>query len=157
MFDRGRGSPKCMVELGHYVLYVRDVKLMTEFYTTILGLDKVGDTFGGRAVALTGGRTHHELLLIEVGNAPGPLRGQRLGLYHTGWCIGNHDDLLREVVALCKENGVKIQGLTDHGISHSLYINDPEGNELELYVDVPSFDWKNRTDWLEHPIRALHL
>ncbi|MGY8670856.1 MAG: VOC family protein [Candidatus Poseidoniales archaeon] len=146
-----------MVELGHYVLYVRNAEPMAEFYSTILGLEKVGDTFGGRAVALTGGRTHHELLLIEVGNAPGPLRGQRLGLYHTGWCIGDHDDQLREALARCQQHGVKIQGLTDHGVSHSLYIDDPEGNELELYVDVPEFDWKNRDDWLEHPVRPLHL
>jgi len=143
--------------LGHYVLYVRDIAASTEFYRTIVGLDIAGDTFGGRAVALTGGRTHHELLLIEVGNAQGPLQGHRIGLYHVGWCIGDDDEQLREALQRCQEANVNIVGMSDHGISHSLYILDPDGNEIELYVDVPSFDWKNDDTWLEHPIRPLRL
>ena len=62
-------------ELGHLVLYVRDLSKMVEFYRDIVGLSVVGTIFEGRAAALTGGRTHHELLLIEVGDAPGPLVG----------------------------------------------------------------------------------
>ena len=63
-----------MVELGHYVLYVRRMEPMVKFYSDIVGLDIAGTTFGGRAMALTGGRTHHELLLLEVGDAPGQLK-----------------------------------------------------------------------------------
>ena len=146
-----------MAELGHYVLYVRDIRSMVEFYTKIVGLDVAGETFGGRAVALTGGRTHHELLLIEVGEAQGPLQGHRLGLYHVGWCIGDDDEYLREAIQRCKDEDVRIVGMSDHGISHSLYLLDPDGNEIELYVDVPSFDWKKDESWLSHPIRPLHI
>jgi len=146
-----------MAELGHYVLYVRDILPMVEFYTKIVGLDVAGETFGGRAVALTGGRTHHELLLIEVGEAQGPLQGHRLGLYHVGWCIGDDDEKLREAIQRCKDEDVRIVGMSDHGISHSLYLLDPDGNEIELYVDVPSFDWKKDESWLSHPIRPLHI
>lgn len=146
-----------MTELGHYVLYVREIQSMVDFYTKVVGLDVAGETFGGRAVALTGGRTHHELLLIEVGEASGPLQGHRIGLYHVGWCIGQNDDQLREALERCKAANVPIVGLSDHGISHSLYILDPNGNEIELYVDVPSFDWKNDDTWLAHPVRPLHL
>jgi len=146
-----------MAELGHYVLYVRDILPMVEFYTKIVGLDVAGETFGGRAVALTGGRTHHELLLIEVGEAQGPLHGHRLGLYHVGWCIGDDDEKLREAIQRCKDEDVRIVGMSDHGISHSLYLLDPDGNEIELYVDVPSFDWKKDESWLSHPIRPLHI
>ncbi len=146
-----------MTELGHYVLYVRDIKPMVDFYTKVVGLDVAGVTFGGRAVALTGGRTHHELLLIEVGEAEGPLQGHRLGLYHVGWCIGDDDEQLREALQRCKDEEVRVVGMSDHGVSHSLYILDPDGNEIELYVDVPTFDWKNDESWLSHPIRPLHL
>ena len=68
------------------------------FYRDVVGLRVAGTTFGGRASALTGGRTHHELLLLEVGGAPGPPHGRRVGLYHTGWCIGKDDDALRQAL-----------------------------------------------------------
>jgi catechol 2,3-dioxygenase len=146
-----------MVELGHYVLYVRSMEPMVEFYTRAVGLDVVGTTFGGRATALSGGRTHHELLLLEVGDAPGPLAGHRIGLYHTGWCIGSEDKDLVAAKARCVELGVTVVGQSDHGVSHSVYVLDPDGNEVELYVDVPSFDWKNDPSWLAHPVRPLSL
>lgn len=83
-----------MVNLGHVVLYVRDIKASTQFYRQVVGLDVAGEVFNHRAAVLTGGSTHHELLLLEVGNAPGPLQGRRLGLYHIGWRIGESlDDL----------------------------------------------------------------
>ena len=62
--------------------------------------------------------------------------GRHVGLYHLGIKIGDSDDELREAVARCKEAGVRIIGLSDHTVSHSLYVLDPDGNELELYIDV---------------------
>lgn len=152
----GKGN-KMVTELGHLVLYVRDLTKMVEFYRDIVGLSVVGTIFDGRAAALTGGRTHHELLLIEVGDAPGPLRGHRIGLYHTGWHIGDDDDILRAAKQKCLDGGVSIVGLSDHGISHSLYVLDPDGNEVELYIDVQSFNWKDDPSWMEYPVRPLDL
>lgn len=146
-----------MVELGHYVLYVRRMEPMVKFYSDIVGLDIAGTTFGGRATALTGGRTHHELLLLEVGDAPGPAQGRRVGLYHTGWCIGQDDEQLRTALNRCRAAGVTVVGMSDHGVSHSLYVHDPDGNEVELYVDVPDYDWAANDDWLAHPVRPLNL
>lgn len=146
-----------LVELGHYVLYVRAMQPMVDFYTRIVGLDVVGTTFGGRATAFSGGRTHHELLLLEVGDAPGPMRGHRIGLYHTGWCIGFDDADLIAAKERCRLHGVRIVGQSDHGVSHSLYVLDPDGNEVELYIDVEGFDWKEDASWLEYPVRPLNL
>jgi catechol 2,3-dioxygenase len=146
-----------MVELGHYVLYVREMQPMVDFYTGIVGLDVVGTTFGGRATALSGGRTHHELLLLEVGDAPGPMRGHRVGLYHTGWCIGKSDMDLVAAKNRCLQQGVRLVGQSDHGVSHSLYLLDPDGNEVELYIDVEGFDWREDASWLEYPVRPLYL
>ena len=55
-----------MTELGHVVYYVRDLDASVRFYHQALGLQVSGKIFNGRAALLTGGRTHHELLLIEV-------------------------------------------------------------------------------------------
>ena len=63
--------------LGHVVFYVNDLQRSLAFYRDLLGFREVGRIFNGMAAALTSGRTHHELLLIQVGEAPGPLQGRR--------------------------------------------------------------------------------
>jgi catechol-2,3-dioxygenase len=114
---------------------------------------------GGRfpAQAFTSGRTHHELLLIEVGeDAPHPGVGRRAGLYHFGLKVGDSDDELRNALAELKAEGVRIVGASDHTVTHSLYILDPDDNELELYIDVAGVDWKNPNNILA-PTRQLRL
>ncbi|WP_078119102.1 VOC family protein [Thiosocius teredinicola] len=143
--------------LGHVVFYVRDLQRSLAFYRDLLGLKSLGETFNGRACMLTSGRTHHELLLLEVGDAPAPPPGRRIGLYHVGWCIGDSDDALRDAKAKLEAAGVAIEGMSDHWISHSLYLRDPDGNELELYVDVPDYDWHSRTEWIDQPVKPLEL
>ena len=66
--------------LGHVVFYVKDLEQSLIFYRDVVGFQEIGKTFGGRAVALTSGRTHHEILLIEVGEAPAPLSGSQTGV-----------------------------------------------------------------------------
>lgn len=58
--------------LGHVVFYVKDLQRALVFYRDLLGFKEAGRIFNGAAAALTSGRTHHELLLIQVGDAPGP-------------------------------------------------------------------------------------
>lgn len=146
-----------MPELGHVVLYVRELARSLAFYRDIVGLNVVGEIFDGRAAMLSGGRTHHELLLIEVGNAPGPLAGRRIGLYHVGWKIGDSLAELRAMQQRLEQHKVDIDGISDHTISQSLYLRDPDGNELELYVDDPSIDWKRDRSWMEAPVKPLRL
>ena len=143
--------------LGHVVFYVRDLQRSLAFYRDLLGLQSLGETFDGRACMLTSGRTHHELLLLEVGDAPAPPGGRRCGLYHVGWCIGDSDDQLAKAKAEIEAAGVTIDGMSDHWISHSLYLRDPDGNEIELYVDVADYDWARRKEWLTEPVRPLRL
>ena len=81
--------------LGHVVFYVKDLQRSLAFYRDLLGFKEVGRIFNGAAAALTSGRTHHELLLIQVGDAPGPAQGRRRGLYHIGIKVGDSLDELR--------------------------------------------------------------
>ncbi len=146
-----------MISLGHVVFYVRDLEKSLAFYRDVVGLDVVGTLFDGRAAMLSGGRTHHELLLIQVGDAPGPLRGKRIGLYHVAWKIGEALDDLRRIRERLQTAGYSIRGLADHTVSQSLYLDDPDGNEVELYVDDPDVDWRSSKAWMQKPVKPLDL
>lgn len=143
--------------LGHVVFYVKDLKRSLAFYRDLLGFKEVGRIFDGKAAALTSGRTHHELLLIEVGAAPGPPPGRRLGLYHIGIKIGDSLDELRAAKRELERAGVAITGMSDHTVSQSLYLADPDGNEVELYVDADEAIWKNNPAAVLSPIKELRL
>ena len=56
-----------------------------------------------------------------------------------------------------KDNDVTILGASDHTVTHSLYIADPDGNEIELFIDVPGVDWKNDPALIGAPIKPLVL
>ena len=120
-------------------------------------MNLTGKILNDRAAVLTGGRTHHELLLIEVGEATGPLKGQRIGLYHVGWKIGESLDELRQMRDRLLVKGYKIDGMSDHTVSQSLYLRDPDGNEVELFVDNPDIDWTKDESWMEEPVKQLVL
>lgn len=146
-----------MVTLGHVVFYVRDLETSTAFYRDVVGLEVAGRIFGGKAAMLTGGATHHELLLIEVGAAPGPPQGRRVGLYHVGWKIGDSLEALRQARDRIERHGHAIEGMSDHAVSQSIYLRDPDGNEVELFVDNPTVDWRRTKQWMEAPVKPLHL
>ena len=146
-----------MTELGHVVYYVKNLQASLKFYTEAVGLGVSGKIFNDRAALLTGGRTHHELLLIEVGEATGPLTGKRVGLYHVGWKIGESLEALKRSRDRILELGYEIDGLSDHTVSQSVYLRDPDGNEVELFVDNPAFDWKSDTSWMVAPVKPLAL
>ncbi len=146
-----------MISLGHVVFYVRDLDRSLTFYRDAVGLDVVGALFDGRAAMLSGGRTHHELLLIQVGDAPGPLQGRRIGLYHVAWKVGESLDELRRIRARVEQAGHNTRGQADHTVSQSLYLDDPDGNEIELYVDDPNVDWRSSKAWMREPVKPLRL
>jgi catechol-2,3-dioxygenase len=156
---RQKESPVKVQELGHVVLYVGDVHKSAAFYHDILGWEQVIPPSPGSPIAaFSGGRTHHELLLIEVGeDAASPPAGRHKGLYHVGLKIGDSDDELREAVVRLGELGVPILGASDHTISHSLYLRDPDGNDVELFIDVSGVDWKSDPSLIAAPVKALSL
>ncbi len=143
--------------LGHVVFYVKELACSLTFYRDVLGFHEVGKALGGRAVALTSGRTHHEILLIEVGEAPTSPAGFRRGLYHIGIKVGDSLDELRRAKKELEQRGISISGMSDHTVTQSLYLHDPDGNEVELYVDAPDIDWKHNPSIILSPIKALNI
>lgn len=158
--------------LGHVVFYVSDLARALAFYRDLLGFQEIGRAAGGRAAALTSGRTHHELLLIEVGpvseagetaadarglRSPRAFRQRRLGLYHIGIKVGDSLDALRAAKADLERAGVPITGMSDHTVSQSLYLADPDGNEVELYVDADPALWRDNPAAVLAPIKPLVL
>lgn len=146
-----------VTELGHLVLYVRDLERSRRFYGETLGWAEVARAGAGAAV-YSAGRTHHELLLIEVGPDATPIpTGRRVGMYHFGLKIGETDDELRAALTELTDAGVTIVGTADHHVTHSLYIEDPDGNEIELYIDVQPEVWREKPETIVAPPRPLRL
>lgn len=141
-------------ELGHVVLFVSDLERSANFYRDTLGFHELQRLRG--AAVFSGGRTHHELLLIEVGGAPHDRQHPEPGLYHIGFKIGDtHEDLVDAYHEL-EAKGVTIVGTADHTVTHSLYILDPDGNELELYADVSDI-WKMNPHAILSPTMPLPI
>ncbi len=110
------------------------------------------------AAAFSSGRTHHELLLIEVGTDATPVpQGRRVGLYHFGLNVGDSDDDLRGALAAVQAAGATVVGASDHTVTHSVYILDPDGNEIELYIDVPGVDWRADPALVGSTVKPLRL
>lgn len=144
-------------ELGHAVLYVSDLEKMADFYRDTLGFNEVLREWP--MAAFSGGRTHHELLLIAVGRPSDHAahgRPPEPGLYHLGFKIADDTEELKRVYTELKKKGVRIVGTSDHGVTHSIYVFDPDGNELELYADV-SDEWKRDPKAFAQPIKPLKL
>ncbi len=93
-----------------------------------------------------------------MGDAAQPIpAGRRVGMYHFGLKVGDSDDELRAALRRLQEAGVRVVGASDHTVTHSLCIVDPDGNEIELYVDVPGVDWKRDPMAIMSPTRPLSL
>ncbi|MEX2146093.1 MAG: VOC family protein [Candidatus Rokuibacteriota bacterium] len=120
-------------ELGHVSLFVRDLDATRRFYRDVLGLAETGTAKDGRIVFFSAGVHHHDVS-CELARAPGPGPQPKgvPGLYHIAFDVGvSLDDLARA------RRAVEAAGLPPYGQTPtSLCVRDPDGHEIELYVDV---------------------
>ena len=126
--------------IGHVHLKVADIERALGFYRDLLGFE-VTQWYGSSAVFLSAGGYHHHIGLntwYSKGAPPAPQRAA--GLYHTAILYETRKELA-EVVKRLLEAGYPLTGASDHGVSEAIYLNDPDGNGVELYWDRPREEW----------------
>jgi catechol 2,3-dioxygenase len=128
--------------LGHVVLKVRDLGRSAAFYRDLLGMKEVA-RYRDKMVFFSLGQNHHDLALLQLGAEAEPPGPHSIGLYHVAFKVGDTLDELRECKAYLERHGIAIRGMSDHGVSQSLYIEDPDGIEIELYVDADPALWRD--------------
>ena len=124
------------MRIGAVRLKVRDLRAVSAFYQSVLGLTPVA-TGEARITLGTGGTP-----LLELVGDPklAPLDPRQAGLFHTAFLMPTRADLGRWVAHVA-EARVPLQGASDHNVSEALYLADPEGNGIEVYADRPVSDW----------------
>ncbi len=127
--------------LGHVVLNVTDRQRSEHFYSDLLGLPVVArfDEQGMKMAFFSLGN-HHDLAISEVGAVSTTATTDGPGLNHVAFCIGDNLDQLKEAKVHLEAAGIKLMPI-DHDVTKSLYFDDPDGNSIEVYVDV-SDAWK---------------
>jgi catechol 2,3-dioxygenase len=133
--------------VGHVVLKVRDIERAARFYRDVLGLKEVArGTFGRPMAFFSTGDNHHDVAVMEVGaDAPAP-PPEATGLSHVALRIGTSLDELRAAHAHLAAHGITQMRMRDHVVSQSIYVNDPDGNNVELYVDADPAIWRERPE-----------
>lgn len=126
--------------IGHVHLKVSDLERSLEFYTKVLGFE-LQQRYGDQAAFVSAGGYHHHIGLntwYSKGAPPAPVRSA--GLFHTAILFPTRRALAAALKNLV-ENGVEIQGASDHGVSEAIYFADPDNNGIELYWDRPREEW----------------
>ncbi len=133
------------VTIGHVHLTVADLDRSLGFYRDLLGFE-VTTRYGKSAVFLSAGGYHHHIgLNTWAGENATPAPGGHTGLYHFAILYSTRKELALILKKLAEAN-YPITGSADHGVSEAIYLNDPDGNGVELYVDRPRSQWKVKND-----------
>jgi len=126
--------------IGHVHLKVSDLQKSLDFYSGLLGFDKMM-LYGDQAAFISAGGYHHHIGLNtwqSKGAPPAPEYAP--GLYHTAILYPERKDLA-EILQRLIEAKYPITGASDHGVSEAIYLDDPDGNGVELYWDRPKDQW----------------
>jgi len=126
--------------VGHVHLKVSDLKRSINFYTEVLGFE-LTTRMGESAAFLSAGGYHHHIGLntweSQGGKSPA---ANNTGLYHFAVLMPDRQELARAIKRLADHHW-PIDGMADHGVSEAVYLKDPDGNGIELYVDRPKDQW----------------
>ena len=154
-----RGTP---IGVNHVVLNVHDIEESHRFWTEIVGLTQVGelhprkDMPGAPKMRFYSGdhgggkRTHHDVAIVENPNLPPrskdwELFGAPLAINHIAIALPDRESWLKRLEYL-QSRGVKYNLRVNHGVTHSVYINDPNGYGVELLYELPREMWERDID-----------
>jgi catechol 2,3-dioxygenase len=140
------------LHVGKVGLVVRDLERVAGFYRDVIGL-AVLDRDGKRGRLGVNGIT-----LVELEHRPDALPDdtRSAGLYHTAFLMPTRPDLARWVLHIAREK-VPITGASDHGVSEAFYLDDPEGNGVEVYADRPPETWRWSDGLVAMPTERLDM
>jgi len=143
--------------IGHVHLQVTDLDKALAFYVGILGFTLM-QRLGNQAAFISAGGYHHHIGLNTWNSLGGPpARKQGAGLYHTAILYPTRADLAQALRQLAAAD-YPVTGSADHGVSEALYLDDPDGNGVELYWDRPRAQWPLAPDGgVQMYTRALDL
>lgn len=126
--------------IGHSHLKVSDLNKAVAFYHGILGFE-ITQWYGDSAVFLSAGGYHHHLgLNTWYSKGAGAAPKNTCGLFHTAILYSTRKELAGVLHELLKANW-PLTGASDHGVSEAIYLDDPDGNGVELYWDKPKESW----------------
>ena len=131
--------------IGHVHLKVADLQQSLDFYCGILGFE-ITTMYGSEAAFISAGGYHHHIGLNTwySKNSP-PAARNAVGLFHTAILYPTRKDLATILARLLALN-YPLTGASDHGVSEALYLDDPDGNGVELYWDKPQEKWPQKAD-----------
>ncbi|PWL24582.1 VOC family protein [uncultured Roseivirga sp.] len=126
--------------IGHVHLKVSDLQRSLDFYCGLLGFE-LTQQYGNQAAFISAGGYHHHIGLNtweSEGQPPAPKHHP--GLFHTAILYPTRKDLAA-IFKRLQDEEYPFTGFADHGVSEALYLDDPDGNGVELYWDRPKEDW----------------
>lgn len=131
--------------IGHIHLKVADLDRSLAFYRDLLGFE-LTMMYGNQAAFISAGGYHHHIGLNtwHSKNAP-PASREGVGLYHTAIVYPARKDLA-VILDRLRQANYPLTGASDHGVSEALYLDDPDGNGVELYWDRPKELWPTKSD-----------
>lgn len=128
--------------VGHLVLRVKDVERSTRFFQEILGFPVVAQNERGMVFFSTDVQDNHHMLALMPAKEGAPMpTPDHVGMQHVSFELGSFAEL-QDAWKLLKEKAVPIDHTVYHGITKSVYLFDPDGNRLELYVNVPAEEYR---------------
>ena len=126
--------------LGHVVIKVRDIERAEAFYNGVLGLPIVARSERSPIMTFFSLGNHHDFAVLGLGDDAEAAPRKAAGLAHVAFKIGESLDDLREAKSHLDDAGIECAPV-DHEVTKSLYFADPDGNQVELYVDASDV-WK---------------
>ena len=143
--------------IGHVHLKVADLERSLDFYCGLLGFE-LTTRYGADAAFISAGGYHHHIGLnvwYSKGGPPAPRQG--VGLFHTAILYPERKDLAI-IYKRLQDADYPLSGAADHGVSEALYLDDPDGNGVELYWDRPEEVWPKKPNGdLDMYTRPLNL
>jgi catechol 2,3-dioxygenase len=125
----------------HVAIRVSDIDAARAWYQDVLGMT-VEDEFPGRALFVRfGPYYHHDLAIFQADKEAEAPAKNSVGLGHIALLVDSLEGV-RQWYHHLKARGVNVTGASDHGVTRSIYFEDPDGNQFEIYCDNPDFNWR---------------